>query len=216
MPADVAGVGSRFCSMLLVAGLAQPPLAAAPRGLVTGMRVAPPSRSARPVHRHDQPSAELPRSWRLPAGWRSVVRELPSGGLVEYLSGQEAHLWARLYSWPAGSAREGAQEARARFGREFDLKAIQGHSEYRGHEFRMTLFSFTDPERAKAEPRQHKSPDVMMKVRATRHEDRLLAAVVGVSKTDDPAARPDAEVDDLMRRLEWQRSPRRAWGQGGL
>jgi len=191
--------------MLLATALAGP--APARVRVIQGPRVAPRVAKRKPSPAPNQPTAELPRRWRMPTGWRNIVRELPSGGVVEYLSGLDSRLWARLYSWPQGDSRGGAQDARRQFVREFDMKVMQGTSAYRGREIRQTLWGWTDSKK--------KDPDIMLKTRCLEHEGRLLVVVAGVTDPEDPSANPEQELDDMLQRISWPRLPRLAWGRGG-
>lgn len=195
--------------MLLLLGPLAGGADARPQGPVVAMRLAPRKRSTVRAPAPGTPTAALPRRWDLPQGWNTAVRELPEGGVVEYVSGLDARIWARVYSWPTTSPWASAQDARSRFGRAFDQKAILSRSTHQGDEIHMTLFGFTDEQKVK-------QPDIMMKVRTARNGDRLMAVVVGVLRPEDPKARPEDEADELLARLHWEDAPRLRWGAGGL
>lgn len=182
---------------------------------VTAMRLSKrtPTRRRSQVPAPDRPTEELPRRWDLPEGWRSFVRPLPSGGLVEYVSGSDTDLWARFYSWPFdGRPRHEPQEARKAFDRDFDLLVIHRATHQRKDEFHQTFLGWSSGQ-------PDGPPDILVRVRTGSVgkgvRRRLYAVVVG--------AREGSVEGDLVRhadafseRLEVVAPKPLRWGRGGL
>lgn len=157
---------------------------------LVGFRMAPEvtAQVSPPLPSSARPTPELPRVWDLPEGWWSAVRKLPDGGMVEYLSGAEAGVWARFYSWPSPGFRAGPLDARKRFFRDFDMKLAPQGVRVRGREHHLSFGTWSQKD-------AEGLPDVLVQVRLGNQGSRLYAVVVGIPFLGrSPARIREAEI----------------------
>lgn len=153
---------------------------------------------------------ELPCRWKLPKDWKGFRRPLEDDGVVVYISGTDPSVFARVYSWPAKQA-DRAQEAQekllAAWGEPVLLDIVVPWRD----EIHLHMWSSTEGD-IRQMNFQKLMPDVAYVARVTRFSNRLLAAVVGVRKPEDPQAQPIVNAKEILDRLEWKRP----WTYGGF
>ncbi len=133
-----------------------------------------------------------------------VHSQAPGGGEVEFLSGLDLSLSARVYSWPAGK-RETMLNAQAKLVSTFTSKVMVDTAFQKRKEIHLTLWGWTDP--------KVDQPDMFYAARVTRVGDLLVAALVATPRPDSKTNTPIQTASKFLENLEWVSPPRRKWGQ---